>query len=106
MKTIKMVVEYIRYKVTPEQREAFIQSYKNASEQLDSSEFCKAYELTECEEEAGQFILRIEWTSSEEHISGFRTSVVFPAFFANVKPFFDNIQEMRHYKLTDVKKQK
>jgi len=101
-----MTIEYIRYKVTPEQREAFIQSYKNASEQLDASEFCKAYELTECEEEAGQFILRIEWTSSEEHISGFRKSAVFPAFFANVKPFFDNIQEMRHYKLTDVIKQK
>lgn len=97
-----MTVEYIRYKVTPEQREAFVQSYKNASAQLDTSEFCKGYELTECEEEPGQFILRIEWTSTEEHINGFRKSKVFPAFFANVKPFFDNIQEMRHYKLTEV----
>jgi len=101
-----MTVEYIRYKVTPEQREAFIQSYKNASEQLENSEFCMAYELTECEEEPCQFILRIEWTSSEEHISGFRKSSVFPAFFANVKPFFDNIQEMRHYKLTEVVRKK
>jgi len=101
-----MTVEYIRYKVTPEQREAFIQSYKNASEQLDSSDSCKAYELTECEEEPGQFILRIEWTSSEEHINGFRKSSVFPAFFANVKPFFDNIQEMRHYNLTKVVRRK
>lgn len=97
-----MIVEYIRYKVTPEKREAFIQSYKNASKQLDSSEFCNAYELSECEEELGQFILRIEWTSAEEHINGFRKSGLFPAFFANVKPFFDNIEEMRHYKLTDV----
>lgn len=97
-----MTVEYIRYKVTPEQREAFIQSYKNASEQLNASEYCKAYELTECEEEAGQFILRIEWTSTEEHLNGFRKSKVFPAFFANVKPFFNGIQEMRHYKLTEV----
>ena len=101
-----MIVEYIRYKVTLEQREAFIQSYKNASEQLDSSEFCKAYELAECEEEAGQFILRIEWTSSEEHINGFRKSAVFPSFYANVKPFFDSIQEMRHYQLTEVIKRK
>ena len=101
-----MTVEYIRYKVTPEQREAFIQSYKNASEQLDASEFCTAYELAECEEEAGQFILRIEWTSIEKHINGFRKSAVFPTFFANVKPFFDNIQEMRHYKLTAVARTK
>lgn len=53
-----MTIEYIRYKVTLEQREQFIQSYKNASKQLDASEFCKAYELTECEEEAGQFIFK------------------------------------------------
>ena len=101
-----MTIEYIRYKVTLEQREQFIQSYKNASEQLDASEFCKAYELTECEEEAGQFIVRIEWTSSDEHINGFRKSKIFPTFFANVKPFFDNIQEMRHYKLTEVARTK
>ncbi len=101
-----MTVEYIRYKVTTEQRESFIQSNKKASEQLDSSDFCRAYELTECEEEAGQFILRIEWTSSDEHINGFRKSAVFPTFFLNVKPFLDNIQEMRHYKLTEVVREK
>lgn len=97
-----MVVEYIRYKVNPEQKYQFIEAYKNASQQLESSEFCKAYELTECEEEPGQFILRIEWTSGDDHMNGFRKSSVFPAFFANVKPFFNNIQEMRHYKLTEV----
>ena len=101
-----MIVEYIRYKVLPEQREDFIQAYKNASTQLDASTYCKAYELAECEEEAGQFILRIEWTSTEEHMNGFRKSEVFPAFFTNVKPFFNNIQEMRHYRLTEVTERK
>jgi quinol monooxygenase YgiN len=101
-----MTIEYIRYKVTEEQREAFIDTYKNASIELDASEFCKAYELTECEEEAGQFILRIEWTSTDEHLNGFRKSEIFHSFFAKVKPYFDNIQEMRHYKLTDVTRTK
>jgi quinol monooxygenase YgiN len=101
-----MVVEYIRYKVTPEQKDTFIQSYKNASEQLDASAFCLAYELAECEEEPGQFILRIEWTSSEEHMLGFRKSAEFPAFFDNVKSFFNNIQEMRHYTVTEVLRRK
>jgi quinol monooxygenase YgiN len=101
-----MTIEYIRYKVSGEQREPFIQSYKNASEQLDASAFCNAYELTECEEEPGQFMLRIEWTSTDEHLNGFRKSKDFPAFFANVKSFYSNIQEMRHYKLTAVTKRK
>lgn len=101
-----MTVEYIRYKVTEEQRQAFIDTYKDASQELEASEFCMAYELTECEEKAGQFILRIEWTSTEEHLNGFRKSDIFPLFFAKVKPYFNNIQEMQHYKLTDVTRNK
>jgi quinol monooxygenase YgiN len=101
-----MTVEYIRYKVTEEQNQAFIEAYKDASIELNASPFCMAYELTECEEEVGQFILRIEWTSTDEHINGFRKSEIFPSFFAKVKPYFDNIQEMRHYKLTNVARTK
>jgi quinol monooxygenase YgiN len=101
-----MTIEYIRYKVLPEQREAFVQSYIDASEQLNGSNFCLAYELSECEEEAGQFILRIEWTSTEEHLNGFRKSADFSQFFSHVKPYFNCIQEMRHYRLTEVSKRK
>lgn len=97
-----MTVEYIRYKVTEDQRQAFIDAYSDASRELIASEFCTAYELTECEEEAGQFILRIEWTSTEAHMNGFRKSNLFPIFFSKIKPYFKNIQEMRHYKLTTV----
>jgi quinol monooxygenase YgiN len=101
-----MTIEYIRYKVTEVQRQPFIDTYKDASKELDASEFCLGYELAECEEEAGHFILRIEWTSTDEHLNGFRKSEIFPSFFAKVKPYFDNIQEMRHYKLTDVTRRK
>lgn len=101
-----MTIEYIRYKVTSEQKQVFIDAYKDASKELDASEFCVAYELSECEEETGQFILRIEWTSTEEHLNGFRKSEFFPSFFAKVKPYFNNIQEMRHYKTTLVEKRK
>jgi quinol monooxygenase YgiN len=101
-----MTVEYIRYKVEPEQRTSFIEAYTNAAAQLDGSEYCTSYELTECEEEEGQFILRIEWTSTEEHLNGFRKSNLFPQFFNHVRPFFNNIQEMRHYKPTEVVKRK
>jgi quinol monooxygenase YgiN len=101
-----MVVEYIRYSIPPESREAFVDAYRSASEQLDASEPCLAYELTECEEEPGNFILRIEWTSTREHLEGFRKSEVFPQFFQNIKAFIGNIEEMRHYGLTAVVKRK
>jgi quinol monooxygenase YgiN len=101
-----MTVEYIRYKVSPEQRQSFIDAYKDASQELDASEFCINYELSECEEEAGQFILRIDWTSTEDHLNGFRKSQLFSSFFAKVKGYYSNIQEMRHYKLTQVNNKK
>ena len=97
-----MIVEYIRYQIDAPQREPFIDAYRHGARQLDASPHCLGYELTECVEAPGQFILRIEWTSAEDHLNGFRKSDVFPEFFASVKPFFNQIQEMRHYALTEV----
>lgn len=40
---------------------------------------------------------RMRSISVEGHEQGFRKSPEFGDFFAAVKPFFDHIQEMRHY---------
>ena len=101
-----MIVEYIRYKISPSETPNFLEAYKKGSKQLDSSEHCLGYELTECEEEKGSFILRIQWTSTHDHLNGFRKSALFPEFYNNVKAFFSNIQEMRHYALTEIVKSK
>ena len=97
-----MTVEYIRYKVEHAQREIFLDAYRKASTQLKASTYCLMYEISECEEEAGQFMVRIEWTSTDDHLNGFRKSMEFRAFFTSVKPFFDSIREMRHYRVTEV----
>lgn len=97
-----MIVEYIRYKVDTSQRESFVDAYNKGSIQLNASAYCLGYELSECEAEPGQFMVRIEWTSTDEHLNGFRKSLEFKEFFGHVKPFFENIQEMRHYRLTGI----
>ncbi len=101
-----MVVEYIRYKISSERQEDFIEAYSRASKQLDSSEHCLGYELTQCEEEPESFILRIEWTSTDDHLNGFRKSQDFMAFLNQVRPFFNDIAEMNHYGLTKVARKK
>jgi len=101
-----MIVEYIRYTISKDKQAKFIEAYTLASNQLDNSEYCLDYELTHCEEEPENFILRIEWTSTEEHLNGFRKSKDFITFYNHVKPFFNNISEMNHYKLTKVLKNK
>lgn len=48
-------------------------------------------------EEPERFIVRIEWDSVDGHEKGFRTSAAFGDFFRAVKPFFAQIEEMKHY---------
>ena len=55
--------------------------------------------MAACTEEAGVYIVRIEWDSAEGHLDGFRKSAEFKAFFDAVRPFFENIEEMHHYEV-------
>lgn len=92
-----MIVEYIRYKVGPERAAAFEAAYAAARASLDASPHCLRYEVSRCVEDPGTYVVRIEWDSLEGHLRGFRTSPEFRAFFAAVRPFVDDIEEMRHY---------
>ena len=99
-----MIVEYIRYALPPQDAAAFEQAYAAAARSLDRSPHCLGYELSRCAEEAGRYILRIEWDSAEGHLEGFRKGAEFPAFFAAIKPYIARIEEMRHYTLTPVRR--
>ncbi|MCZ0987290.1 group II truncated hemoglobin [Streptomyces diastatochromogenes] len=95
-------VEYIRYRVPEQQAAPFLAAYTRAAVQLAAAPQCVDYGLTRCEEEPESWILRITWTSTEDHIEGFRRSELFPPFFAEIRPYVENIEEMRHYRPTGV----
>ena len=97
-----MVVEYIRYSIPPDQAAEFEQGYERAAKVLDEASECLSYELSKGVEEPEHYILRIEWTSVEEHEQGFRNSSGFQEFFAAIRPFFNQIDEMKHYGRTAV----
>jgi quinol monooxygenase YgiN len=97
-----MVVEYIRYRIPHERQERFEAAYRDAASSLDASEHCLAYELSHGVEESERYILRIEWDSLDGHEQGFRRSPEFQSFFAAVRPFVDDIEEMRHYSVTSI----
>lgn len=96
-----MVVEYIRYVVPAGRAEEFEEAYRQAGTVLGSNEHCLRYEVARGIEEAERYIVRIEWDSVEGHERGFRTSPGFQVFFAAVRPFFDQIAEMTHYRTFD-----
>ncbi|GII88304.1 hypothetical protein Ssi03_62940 [Sphaerisporangium siamense] len=96
-----MIVEYIRYRV-PDGDE-FEASYRRAAAHLARAPQCVDYELSRCVEEPGSYILRITWTSAQDHLEGFRRSALFQDFFAEIRPYVDRIEEMRHYERTPVR---
>jgi quinol monooxygenase YgiN len=97
-----MIVEYTRYQVADEQRSALERAYERAQSVLITSPHCLSYELSRCVEDPTSSILRIEWDSAEGHLKGFRGSPEFQTFLEAVRPFFNAIQEMRHYEVTRV----
>jgi len=101
-----MIVEYIRYSIAEDRREAFENAYAEAQTSLQASSHCLGWERTRCSEDLTQYILRIEWDSAEGHMTGFRDCAEIRSFFAAVRPFFDNIQEMRHFEPTTVRGEK
>lgn len=97
-----MIVEYIRYQVPATEGEAFERAYGRAATSLRSAPECVDFELARCVEEPESYVLRIVWTSQADHIDGFRASANFSAFFSEIRPYVQEIQEMRHYRRTDV----
>ena len=97
-----MIVEYIRYAIPAERAAAFEAGYAAAQAALDASPHCLGWELSRCTEEPTSYILRIEWDSADGHLQGFRRGPHFREFFAAIRPFVNDIQEMRHYERTAV----
>jgi quinol monooxygenase YgiN len=97
-----MTIEYIRYRLPAEQVHTFRAAYERAAESLRASPVCLGYELAACSEEEGVFILRIEWTSKDDHLNGFRKSPQFPPFLAEIRSYVPNIEEMRHYERSEL----
>jgi hemoglobin len=91
-----MIVEYIRYRV-PTDPDAFEAAYTRACAALRASPQCLAYELSRCEEAPEHYVLRIEWTSTADHLQGFRRGPEFGPFFREIRPYVEQIEEMRHY---------
>lgn len=97
-----MVIEYIRYTIDSDRVDGFVAAYAQAAEALAASPHCMDYELARGVEEPDNFILRIEWSSIEGHMKGFRSSPEFRSFFAAVGPYVHDIAEMKHYETTRV----
>lgn len=95
-------VEIIRYTIPKDQQSSFEDAYGKAAKLLEASPYCLGYQIIHGEEEPEHYIVTIHWTSMDDHLSKFRKSNEFSGFFNLVRPFFNNIEEMKHYNLTPI----
>ena len=98
MEKNKYSVEIIRYDIPQNQWEQFEKAYESAGKYLGKSKYCLSYAIHKGSEEPNHYLVIIHWTSEDEHLNGFRKSPDFMPFFNLVKPFYNQIQEMKHYK--------
>lgn len=94
-----MIVEYVRYRVPPEQGQDFAAAYARGAAVLDADEHCLGYEVAQGVEDPASWVVRITWDSREGHEQGFRTAPHFQEFFAAVRPWYGAIAEMAHYRV-------
>lgn len=97
-----MIIEYIRYRVAQERLPGFEPAYERAAAALRAAPQCVDYELSRCLDDPACYLLRITWTSVDEHLRGFRNGPEFGRFFTEIKPYVEDIEEMRHYARTRV----
>jgi len=94
-----VIVEYISYLIESERADAFRQAYAAAAAVLQRDPRCLSYEIVQGVEEPTRFVVRIEWTSLEDHLEGFRADPAFGEFFALVGPYVHDIRAMQHYEV-------
>lgn len=90
-------IEMIRYDIPEASYAVFEQAYTRAGKLLEDSPYCKGYHIIKGHDEPNHYIVTIYWTSVEDHMQKFRGSEQFASFFQLVKPFYNNIMEMKHY---------
>jgi hypothetical protein len=92
-----MIIEYLRYTNPAERQDEFIRDYTCAKEPLLRSPYAVPLTCASVSRIPTQFILRIEWTSTEDHLKRFRGNGEFKEFLGLIRPYPQNIDEMRHY---------
>lgn len=98
------ILEYVRYRVDPARALTLEEAYRAAAESLSASPHCLAFDLARSRDEPGRYVLRIVWDSREGHLEGFRKSEVFTTFLAHVRPFIEDLEEMKHYEPTGIER--
>ena len=89
-------VEYIRFKVHPEEEPRFLEDYRLAVTRLETCDACLAYELCRSDE-PGHLFMRIEWDATAAAWSRTEQPAQLLGFLFGLKTALKNVCEVKAY---------
>lgn len=91
-----MILEVATLAIKVDAAVEFEQAFSKARAVITRSEGCGAVRLLRSIENAGLYVLEVEWDSVEHHMEGFRNSPLFTEWRGILGPFFAGPPEVQH----------
>lgn len=93
-----MVVELALISIRPGREADFEAAFAIGAKIFAASRGYLSHELTRSIETPNRYALAIRWATLEDHTIGFRGSPAFPAWRAQVSPYFESAPIVEHYR--------
>ena len=97
-----MVIEVIRYDVTPGEEPAFEDAFRRAGVLLENSSHCLGFSLLRATRERHRYLMQVFWDSPDGHLIGFRQSKDFREYQELLAPFTRMDLGEGHFRKTGV----
>lgn len=94
-----MILEVAILNVKPGQEREFEAAFGRAQDIIAGMTGYLSHQLQQCIEQAGRYLLLVNWKSVEDHTIGFRESEQYQEWRRLLHHFYDPFPEVQHYKL-------
>ena len=92
-----MIVEHAFISIRAGSEADFEAAFEQARLVIAASKGFRSFNLSQCIETPGQYLLLVEWETLEDHTVGFRESDLFIEWRRLLSPYFESLPEVTHF---------
>lgn len=96
-----MILEIAEFTAQPGQADAFKAGIARGLAVIRSAPGCVSADCAQSIEQPEEFALFVRWQRLEDHLEGFRTGPLFPAYRQHIAGLFVDAPRVRHYPVGD-----
>lgn len=94
-----MITELAILNVKPGQQAEFEAAFGEAQDIISGMDGYVSHQLQRCVENAGRYVLLVNWERLEDHTEGFRGSAEYQEWRELLHHFYDPFPEVEHYSM-------